>query len=58
MIKSKKPIIGHYANLDLGFLYQTFIDELPDTFEEFCKELRGHFPYIFDTKVVSKKIQK
>jgi poly(A)-specific ribonuclease len=58
MIKLKKPIIGHYANLDLGFLYQTFIDELPETFAEFCKALKNLFPFIFDTKVVSKSVQK
>lgn len=36
MIKMKKPLVGHFASLDLGFLYQTFIGELPNSFAEFC----------------------
>lgn len=29
MIRLKKPLVGHFASLDLGFLYQTFIGDLP-----------------------------
>lgn len=57
MIRLKKPLVGHFASLDLGFLYQTFIGELPPTFEQFCLSLRQMFPHILDTKVISKKIQ-
>lgn len=57
MIRLKRPLIGHFASLDLGFLYQTFIGELPNTYEEFCRSLRERFPYILDTKVISKKVQ-
>lgn len=58
IVKLRKPIIGHYATLDTGFLYHTFIDDLPDTFPEFCDRLTHFFPFIFDTKVVSMKVQK
>jgi hypothetical protein len=57
MIRLKKPLVGHFASLDLGFLYQTFIADLPDNYEEFCKSLRQMFPDILDTKVISKRVQ-
>ena len=36
IIKGKKPIVGHFPNLDIGLIYHTFLDELPFTYEEFC----------------------
>ena len=39
--------------LDLLFLYQQFIDELPDEFEEFVDKFIGLFPYIYDTKCMA-----
>ena len=37
MIMSKKPLIGHNMLLDLMFLYEHFIADLPDTLEEFIR---------------------
>ncbi len=58
VIESKKPIIGHYLMLDLLFIYDSFIDELPDTYAGFVKEISHYFPIIFDTKLLSKICQR
>ena len=44
LIKYKKPLIGHNMFLDLLFLYQQFIDELPEEFEDFVDKFIGLFP--------------
>ena len=54
IIDSKKPIIGHYPMLDLLFLYDAFIDELPDNYVDFVKAINQIFPVFFDTKVLAK----
>jgi len=57
LISGKKPIIGHFPNLDIGLIYQTFIADLPETYDEFCYHLNQMFPFLFDTKVISRRIQ-
>lgn len=50
LIKFKKPLIGHNLFLDILFLYQQFIDDLPVVFEEFLVEFQKFFPVVYDTK--------
>ena len=57
IIQCSKPIVGHFPNLDIGLIYQAFIDELPETYEEFTFKLNKLFPYFFDTKVISRRLQ-
>ena len=33
IIECKKPIVGHFLNLDIGLIYHSFIDQLPETFQ-------------------------
>ena len=35
IIQSKKPLVGHNMMFDIMFLYQQFIDDLPETLSEF-----------------------
>ena len=35
LIKAKKSIVGHNMIYDIIYLYNQFIDELPDTYSEF-----------------------
>lgn len=58
MIKCKVPIVGHWNHLDIGFLYNQYIAPLPSTYLEYEADLINCFPYIYDTKVISKSIQK
>ena len=58
IINSKKPLVGHFPNLDIGLLYHNFLQDLPETYEQFCSELNKIFPQIYDTKVLSRRIQK
>ena len=57
IIKCNKPLVGHFPNLDLGLIYQAFIADLPDTYEEFTNHINQLFPYFFDTKVISRRLQ-
>lgn len=50
---SHRVIVGHNIFWDLLFLYQTFIDDLPDTSEEFFAKVHELFPSILDTKVMA-----
>eukprot|EP01016_Furgasonia_blochmanni_P032851 TRINITY_DN3393_c0_g1_i2.p1 TRINITY_DN3393_c0_g1~~TRINITY_DN3393_c0_g1_i2.p1 ORF type:complete len:503 (+),score=30.49 TRINITY_DN3393_c0_g1_i2:66-1574(+) len=56
MILSKKPLIGHNLILDLGFLYDHFVGELPDNFQTFAERVHVAFPIIYDTKILSNHI--
>lgn len=47
------PIIFHNGLLDLAFLYSSFEDNLPDSSEEFIKNLHQLLPCIYDTKLLS-----
>jgi hypothetical protein len=57
LITSKKPLVGHYLALDIGLIYQNFIADLPKTYAEFCSKLANLFPSIYDSKVLSKRLQ-
>ncbi|KAK7446173.1 hypothetical protein Landi51_07671 [Colletotrichum acutatum] len=46
-------IIGHNQFMDLLFLYNTFIDDLPDTLDEFRVKIHKLFPFIIDTKLLA-----
>ncbi|KAK0378352.1 hypothetical protein CLIM01_04257 [Colletotrichum limetticola] len=48
-------IIGHNQFMDLLFLYNTFIDDLPDTLDEFRAKIHNLFPYIIYTKLLAIK---
>ena len=49
---AKKPLIGHNPMYDIAFLYEQFIEPLPDSFIEFCCKWKENFPVIYDTKVL------
>lgn len=57
MIKVGKPIIGHFPNLDLALIYHAFLGNIPATYEEYCERLLQKFPLIFDTKIISRRLQ-
>lgn len=48
-----KVLVGHNCFLDLVYIYRTFIDELPNTVEEFQEKLHKLWPVIVDTKYMS-----
>ena len=53
MIEAKKPLVGHNCMYDWLYLYNQFIDALPDTYEEFIAQWNKAFPRTFDTKVLA-----
>ncbi|KAK1633637.1 ribonuclease H-like domain-containing protein [Colletotrichum phormii] len=53
--RRKPTIIGHNQFMDLLFLYNTFIDDLPDTLGEFRAKIQRLFPYVIDTKLLAIK---
>ena len=57
IIKCGKTVVGHFPNLDIGLMYDAFIGELPDKYEDFAMKLTKMFPYFFDTKILSRRLQ-
>lgn len=53
LIESKKPMVGHNMFFDVMFLYDKFIDDLPNTLDEFIFDFSRLFPTIHDTKNLS-----
>ena len=53
LIESGVPIVGHNMIFDIMFLYNQFIDDLPDTYDEFTKNWASCFPFTYDTKLLS-----
>ena len=56
LIKAKKPLIGHNMFLDIMFLYQQFIADLPASLEEFIHNFSFYFPSIYDTKAMGETL--
>ncbi|OHE91221.1 hypothetical protein CORC01_13498 [Colletotrichum orchidophilum] len=53
-LQTRRPVIvGHNQFMDLLFLYNTFIDDLPDTWEDFSAKIHELFPSILDTKLLA-----
>ena len=51
IIETKKPIVGHNCYIDLLFIYNHFIEEIPKEYKEFKKILIKKFKGgIYDTK--------
>lgn len=48
-----RMLVGHNCFLDLIYIYNTFIGELPDTVTEFQRKLHSLWPVIVDTKYMS-----
>ncbi len=53
LAKARKPIVGHNMIYDIIYLYNQFIDDLPQTYNEFVKEWNLRFPSVYDNKVLS-----
>ncbi|KAI9305754.1 ribonuclease H-like domain-containing protein [Cunninghamella echinulata] len=51
--ESKKPLIGHNMLLDMCHIIGQFIQELPDTREEFINLAHQLFPIMIDTKYIA-----
>jgi poly(A)-specific ribonuclease len=58
IVQKHLPLIGHYFTFDLIYIYECFLGPLPDTVEEFERELKKHFKYIYDTKLLANEIRK
>ncbi|TQN73348.1 Poly(A)-specific ribonuclease PARN [Colletotrichum shisoi] len=55
--RSRPVIVGHNQFMDLLFLYNTFVDDLPATLDDFLAKIHELFPYILDTKLMAIKHQ-
>ncbi|KAF4796295.1 poly(A)-specific ribonuclease PARN-like domain-containing protein 1 isoform X3 [Turdus rufiventris] len=52
------PLVGHNMLIDLMHLHDKFYRPLPESYEEFKKNIHNLFPVIIDTKTVTKSVQK
>ncbi|XP_035178663.1 poly(A)-specific ribonuclease PNLDC1 isoform X3 [Oxyura jamaicensis] len=58
LVKAKKPLVGHNMFVDLCHLHDKFYKPLPESYEEFKRNIHNLFPVLIDTKTVSKSIWK
>ncbi|NWI70614.1 PNDC1 ribonuclease, partial [Todus mexicanus] len=58
IVKAKKPLVGHNMLMDLMHLHDKFYKPLPESYEEFKRNIHNLFPVIIDTKTVTKSIWK
>jgi hypothetical protein len=57
LVKCKKPLVGHNFIHDLAFFYYQFIDDFPETHEQFKEKLHECFPIIYDTKIIASTLR-
>ncbi|XP_017490510.1 PREDICTED: poly(A)-specific ribonuclease PARN-like [Rhagoletis zephyria] len=53
LMKHQKPLVGHNIYLDLLFLYNTFLEPLPESYADFKIFLHSIFPTVYDTRFLS-----
>ncbi|XP_056344048.1 poly(A)-specific ribonuclease PNLDC1 isoform X4 [Oenanthe melanoleuca] len=58
LVKARKPLVGHNMLMDLMHLHDKFYRPLPESYEEFKRNIHNLFPVIIDTKTVIKSVQK
>ncbi|KFV95776.1 Poly(A)-specific ribonuclease PARN-like domain-containing protein 1, partial [Eurypyga helias] len=58
LVKAKKPLVGHNMLMDLMHLHEKFYKPLPESYEEFKRNIHNLFPVLLDTKTVTKSIWK
>ncbi|NXD22508.1 PNDC1 ribonuclease, partial [Spelaeornis formosus] len=58
LVTAKKPLVGHNMLMDLMHLHDKFYRPLPESYEEFKRNIHNLFPVIIDTKTVTKSMQK
>ncbi|KFU91405.1 Poly(A)-specific ribonuclease PARN-like domain-containing protein 1, partial [Chaetura pelagica] len=58
LVQVKKPLVGHNMLMDLMHLHDKFYKPLPESYEEFKRNIHNLFPVLIDTKTVTKSIWK
>ena len=58
LISKEIPIIGHNIYMDLMFIYDKLIDDLPEDFYEYKQSIHKFFPIIYDTKTIATELKK
>lgn len=53
IVKNRKPLVGHNLYLDLLYIYNTFIEPLPQSYSEFKSSFHSLFPVVYDTRYIS-----
>ncbi|XP_051667048.1 poly(A)-specific ribonuclease PNLDC1 isoform X1 [Manacus candei] len=58
LVETKKPLVGHNMLMDLMHLHDKFYKPLPESYEEFKRNIHNLFPVIIDTKTITKSMKK
>ncbi|NXK85522.1 PNDC1 ribonuclease, partial [Formicarius rufipectus] len=58
LVKAKKPLVGHNMLMDLMHFHEKFYKPLPESYEEFKRNIHNLFPVLIDTKTVIKSMHK
>ena len=51
--KKPRTIVGHNMFMDMAFVYQTFIGDLPESVVDFQSTIHALFPQVIDTKFIA-----
>lgn len=58
IVKMKKIVVGHNCFMDLLFIYNSLIDPLPKSHQQFKRTISKIFPVIYDTKTILYRVKK
>ncbi|KFQ36117.1 Poly(A)-specific ribonuclease PARN-like domain-containing protein 1, partial [Mesitornis unicolor] len=58
LVNAKKPLVGHNMLMDLMHLHDKFYKPLPESYEEFKRNIHNLFPVLIDTKALTKSVWK
>ncbi|CAG7728330.1 unnamed protein product [Allacma fusca] len=51
--RARKPMVGHNMYTDLVLTFHRFVNDLPETYEEFKVQAHDAFPIVYDTKAIA-----
>lgn len=55
LVKYKKPLVGHNLYLDLLYIFNAFVEPLPENYKEFKSYFHSLFPIVYDTRFITAK---
>ncbi|XP_008152874.2 poly(A)-specific ribonuclease PNLDC1 [Eptesicus fuscus] len=58
LVQAQKPLVGHNMMMDLLHLHEKFFRPLPESYQQFKRNIHSLFPVLVDTKNVTKDIWK
>lgn len=58
LVAERIPIVGHNCLMDFMLIYQQFVADLPESYEDAKSAIHAAFPSIYDTKFMTFEVRK